>query len=98
VRCELSEFRCVAFSLVEQTADALHEIDLRIENARAFWLAAEARAKSCLFCGFGQVEEPDAFAMCATRRARRAAVNSSRVDGEDELPVEARVFRDDCLP
>src|SRR4051794_39428364 len=98
VRCELGESRGIAFSLIQQTTDALHEIDLRIEDARAFWLAAEARTKACLFRSFRQVEEPDAFAMCATRRARRPTVNASRADGENELSVEVCVFGDDGLP
>ena len=64
----------------------------------ASWLAAQARAKACLFRGFGQVEEADAFAMCTTRGARWATVNSGGADGEYELTVETRVFRNDCLP
>src|SRR3954451_24520510 len=98
MRGKLGKSRRITASLVEQTTDALHQIDLRIEAARTFWLAAEARTKACLFRSFRQVEEPDAFAMCATRRARRPTVNASRADGENELSVEACVFGDDGLP
>jgi hypothetical protein len=61
-------------------------------------LAAQAGAEACLFRCFRQLEETDALAMCATRRARRATVNSCRADGEDKLTVEACIFRHYRLP
>ena len=66
LRCELGEFESLAVSCVEQTSDALHELDLRVENSRALWLAAQASAKAGLFRSFGQVEEADALSMCTT--------------------------------
>ena len=66
VRRELGELQRFAFSRVQKTTNTLHELDLRIQNACAFRLATQARAKACLFGGFRQVEELDALAMCAT--------------------------------
>jgi hypothetical protein len=74
--CDASSasFRCLAFSLVEQTTDALHEIDLRIENRGRVLAGNAGRRESLLAPRLRQVEEADAFAMRATRRARRATV------------------------
>jgi hypothetical protein len=65
---EFCEFEWLAVRLVQKATDALHEIDLRIKDARASRLATQARAKAGLFRGLGEIEKLNALAMRATRR------------------------------
>ena len=66
MRCELREFYCLTFTRIEHTTNALHEFDLRIEDARSSRLATQARTKARLFRGLGQIEKFNALAVCAT--------------------------------
>src|SRR5690242_8676058 len=67
---QLGEPDCLAVTRVEQTADSLHELNLRIDHVYTLWFATQARAEACLFGSFGQVVELHAFAMRTTRRTR----------------------------
>ena len=51
--CKVGECEGLRFVRVEQTADTLHEFNLRIHDACASRLAAQARTKAGLFRRFG---------------------------------------------
>jgi hypothetical protein len=65
LRRELGEPDGFAVARIEEPANTLHELNLRIDYVRSFRLATQTRAEACLFGSLGQIEKLDAFAMCA---------------------------------
>jgi hypothetical protein len=71
---------------------------LRIDSRINSRLAAQARAKTSLLGGVGNVEKRNSITPRAARRARRTAVNFRRANCENELSIEPRVSCYDSLP
>jgi hypothetical protein len=61
-------------------------------------VAAQAGAIASFFGSFRQIKEGDMFTMWPPCRTGRTAVDLGGAYSENELSVEASVFRDDRLP
>src|SRR5213593_3490945 len=83
---------------VDRVADLSHQFDLRIVGARAVRMTTPAGAKSGLLGRFRNLEKADLLASRAARRARRAAVDSRRADGENKAAVARGIARQDGVP
>ncbi len=89
-----------AFILIrlDQATCAAHHRHLAIVKSRLFGFTAATSAKSSGLSCFRQVEKCYSIAPRPPRRARRPAIDSSRLHSEYKAAVKARVFRQYSSP
>src|SRR2546423_11054029 len=84
--------------LIDDVANAPHYFDLRIVHASASRMAALAGAKAGLFRSFGNLKEAHLFALRASRRARRPAIDSGRAHREHKAAIARCITRQHRVP